>query len=472
MENQSKAVAFNPEQIAQQIWDLVSPHGITAVEICMTRLRITLKHKELVDIAKIKAISGVLGVVDTPDQLQIIIGPGKVNQVNEKFQILLNAAPVAPQDVAVVSETKVSDAGSLKEKLKQKNSTPFKNFLKKLANIFIPMIPAFIGCGLVLGIVNVLTKSLSPDTLGGMPFDQTTVGAILKLIGGGITFGLALFAGLNTSKEFGGTPILGGVLAGVLTMPGLSAITVFGEQATPGRGGIIAVLFVAIFAAWLEKRLRKVIPVALDLFVTPTLVLLISGFLAIFILQPIGGVISDAITNGSKLAVDHGGPVVGFILSAAFLPLVMTGLHQGLTPIHAELIKTTGSTVLLPILAMAGAGQVGAALAVWLKTKNQKLIHIIKSGIVVGFLGVGEPLIYGVTLPLFRPFLAACIGGGLGGAFVATFKLGATGIGISGLPLTLLIHNGMLLYLLGILIAYVGGFIATLIVGFDDSVIE
>ena len=465
-------MSFNPLLIAQQIYAELAPCGITAVATCMTRLRVTINDKRKFDLAKLKAITGVLGVVDTPDQIQIIIGPGKVNQVYEQFMLLFNAEVTTSTSIAAGSQKSATSSKDIKEQLKQKNATPFKLFLKKLANIFIPMIPAFIGCGLILGIVNILAKTLTPEMLGGVAFDQSTIGIILKLLGGGITFGLALFAGLNTSKEFGGTPILGGVLAAVLTMPDLAKLTIFGEHAVPGRGGIIAVLFVCIFAAWLEKRLRKIIPVSLDLFVTPTLVLLISGFLAIFILQPIGGIISDAITNGSKLAVDHGGPVVGFILSAAFLPLVMTGLHQGLTPIHAELIKTTGSTVLLPILAMAGAGQVGAALAVWMKTKNEKLKHIIKSGIVVGFLGVGEPLIYGVTLPLFRPFIAACIGGGLGGAFVATFKLGATGLGISGLPLTLLIHNGMLMYLAAILIAYIGGFIATWLIGFDDSVFE
>lgn len=466
-------MSFNPSQIAQQIYTELRPCGVSAVATCMTRLRITIKDKDKFNLVALKGIVGVLGVVDTPDQLQIIIGPGKVNQVYEQFMLLHESTTSSIITEQMHSAVKEDVLGKdIKEQLKQKNSTPFKLFLKKLANIFIPMIPAFIGCGLILGIVNILAKVLTPEMLNGTPFDQSTVGIILKLLGGGITFGLALFAGLNASKEFGGTPILGGVLAAVLTMPDLAKLSIFGEHAVPGRGGIIAVLFVSIFAAWLEKRLRKVIPVSLDLFVTPTLVLLISGFLAIFILQPIGGIISDVITNGSKLAVDHGGPVVGFILSAAFLPLVMTGLHQGLTPIHAELIKTTGSTVLLPILAMAGAGQVGAALAVWVKTKNEKLKHIIKSGIVVGFLGVGEPLIYGVTLPLFRPFIAACIGGGLGGAFVATFKLGATGLGISGLPLTLLIHNGMLLYLLAICIAYLGGFIATWLIGFDDSVFE
>lgn len=465
-------MSFNPTQISEQIYAQLSPSTILDVATCMTRLRISLKNMQNVDVAKLKGISGVLGVVQTTDQIQVIIGPGKVNQVYDKFILLVseNKSNLA-QEINQQQDTPIN-AESLKQQISKKNATPFKLFLKKLANIFIPMIPAFIGCGLLLGITNILSKTLTPDMLGGVTFDKTTFGAILKLLGSGVTFGLAIFAGLNASKEFGGTPILGGVLAGVLNMPDLAKITIFGEAAIPGRGGIIAVLFVAILAAYIEKYLRKIVPTALDLLVTPTLVLLISGFLAIFFLQPVGGFISDGITHGVKVALDHGGPVVGFVLSSAFLPLVMTGLHQGLIPIHAELIKTTGSTVLLPILAMAGAGQVGAALAVWLKTKNQKLQHIIKSSILVGFMGIGEPLIYGVTLPLFRPFIAACVGGGLGGAFVATFKLGATGLGISGLPLALLIDNGILLYLVGILIAYLGGFIATLIIGFDDSVIE
>lgn len=466
-------MSFNPEKIAHDIYDLLKSAKITDITTCMTRLRVSIKNRTLVNVDLLKKIDGVLGVVETQEQLQIIIGPGKVNQVYTQFQKIIEAnASTANIEISDNSAADKVTSDNLKQQINKKNATPFKLFLKRLANIFIPMIPAFIGCGLLLGITNILAKTLAPETLGGMPFDKTTIGAILKLLGSGVTFGLAIFAGLNASKEFGGTPIIGGVLAGVLTMPDLAKITIFGEAAIPGRGGIIAVLFVAILAAYLERWLRKIVPVALDLLVTPTLVILISGFLAIFILQPLGGVISDGITHGVKLALEHGGPIVGFVLSAAFLPLVMTGLHQGLIPIHAELIKTTGSTVLLPILAMAGAGQVGAALAVWLKTKNQKLAHIIKSSILVGFMGIGEPLIYGVTLPLFRPFIAACIGGGLGGAFVATFKLGATGLGISGLPLTLLIDNGMLLYLVGILIAYLGGFIATLVIGFDDSVIE
>ena len=459
-------MSFNPELIAEQVFAEVKNHGIVDVVTCMTRLRITLSDTNSVNITKLKAVTGVLGVVSTDGQLQVIIGPGKVNQVFSKFE------PLVKEYQSHLEVSTTNSAQDLKQAIGKKNSTPFKMFLKRLANIFVPMIPAFIGCGLLLGITNILTKSLSPELFNGLTFDQTSLGIILKMLGNGVVFGLAIFTGINASKEFGGTPILGGVLAGVINMPDLAKLTIFGDVAVPGRGGIIAVLFVAILAAYLEKWLRKIIPSALDLLLTPTLVLLLSGFTAIFLLQPAGGYISDVITHGVKFALEHGGPVVGFILSAAFLPLVMTGLHQGLIPIHAELIKTTGVTVLLPILAMAGSGQVGAALAVWFKTENTKLIHIIKSSILVGFMGVGEPLIYGVTLPLFRPFIAACIGGGLGGAFVASFKLGATGIGISGLPLALLIDQNALLYIAGVLIAYLGGFVATLIIGFDDSIIQ
>lgn len=469
-------MSFEPIKIAHEVFSQLQPGSIKSVTLCMTRLRVTLINQLVVDVNKLKAIDGVMGVVSASDQLQIVIGPGKVNQVYDEFiKLTESLSQVEGTSIDNSLQAKTSQAKTaqeIKSKLQQKNATPFKIFLKKLANIFIPLIPAFIGCGLLLGVVNILSKTISPEFFGGVSFDKTTIGAVLKLIGSGMTFGLALFTGVNASKEFGGTPILGGVLASVLTMPELANISILGENGVPGRGGIIAVLFVAISAAYLERWLRKIIPSALDLFLTPLLVLIVSGILAIFILQPLGGVISDAITSGVKLALDHGGPVTGFILSASFLPLVMTGLHQGLIPIHVELIKTTGVTVLLPILAMGGAAQVGSTLAIWLKTKNEKLKHIIKSGIIVGFLGIGEPLIYGVTLPLFRPFIAACIGGGLGGAFIAYFKLGATGLGISGLPLALLINNGILIYLLGILISYIGGFAATLIIGFDDSIFE
>ena len=149
----------------------------------------------------------------------------------------------------------------------------------------------------------------------------------------------------------------------------------------------------------------------------------------------------------------------------------MTGLHQGLTPIHAELLNQYGVTILLPILAMAGAGQVGASIAVYLKTKNKKLKQTIASALPVGFMGIGEPLIYGVTLPLGKPFIAACIGGAFGGAVQAFFIVGATSIGLSGLPLAASTDK-IIYYLLGLITAYTVGFIAAWFIGFSDPAEE
>ena len=145
----------------------------------------------------------------------------------------------------------------------------------------------------------------------------------------------------------------------------------------------------------------------------------------------------------------------------------MMGIHQGLTPIHAELINQFGYTILLPILAMAGAGQVGAALAVYVKSRNPRLKKIVASSLFVVMMGVGDPLIYGVTLPLGRPFIGACIGGAIGGAIQAAFHVGAFSLGISGLPL-MPSTTHPLMYAAGLAAAYGGGFIATWLLGFED----
>lgn len=211
-------------------------------------------------------------------------------------------------------------------------------------------------------------------------------------------------------------------------------------------------------------------PESVELILNPLITTLITATLAIIILQPLGGLISDGIAHGVNIAIDKGGLLVGAILAGAFLPLVLSGLHQGLVPIHVELIQAHGSNPLLPILAMAGVGQVGAAIAVYMKTRNARLKKVIKGALPVGILGIGEPLIFGVTLPLGRPFIGACLGGAVGGALICYWKV-ATVItfGISGLPLALTIVSGkVMLYLAGLVITVLAGFIFTWMMGFND----
>ncbi|ERI93649.1 putative PTS system sucrose-specific EIIBC component [Clostridiales bacterium oral taxon 876 str. F0540] len=439
-----------PRVIAEAILEKVGgKNNIASVAYCMTRLRVVLKDGSLADKEGLKKVEGVMGLVEQGGQLQIVLGPGRVTKVANEVG-----------EITGLKVGEVDEATVRKEEIKAKNNTPFKNLLKKISSIFIPLIPAFIGCGLVTGILNIIIKF-------DAGFAASPTGKILVIIGNSIFWGLNLFVGVNAAKEFGGSPMLGGAMAAILTHPNLATVTIGGKALVPGRGGVIAVLIVVAFSSWLERKVRKIVPEILDLFVTPLIVVLVAGFVALLALQPLGGVISDSIGTAVKAAISGGGAFTGFILGGTFLPLVMTGLHQGLTPIHADLIKTTGQTLLLPILAMAGAGQVGAAIAVLVKTKNQRLKKTIWSALPVGILGVGEPLIYGVTLPLGKPFLGACIGGAFGGAVMAALAVGAKSMGLSGIPLALLVTKP-LGYLIGVVVAYAAGFIASYALGFED----
>jgi sucrose PTS system EIIBCA or EIIBC component len=450
----------NEERLAREILEqLGGADNIADVASCMTRLRVKPADYSKVDIAGIKKIDGVLGVVEQ-ETLQIILGPGIVTKVaNEVSEITGKTSRLVDEDEPNPFE---GLAGRTKDDLNKKNATPFKLFLRRIASIFIPLIPAIVASGLIAGITNVIVRS------GADP--ESSLIQILNLIGWGIFGYLGVFVGINTAREFGGSPALGGAAGILIINPGLANITLFGEALVPGRGGLIGVMLAAVFIAMLEKRIRKFVPSSLDIIVTPTLSLLITGIATLFVLQPVGGFVSDLITKGLLGLIDMGGIFAGLILAGTFLPLVVTGLHQGLTPVHMELINTIGDDPLLPILAMGGAGQVGAAFAIYFKTKNERLKKVIKGGLPVGMLGIGEPLIFGVTLPLGRPFLTACLGAAVGGAFQAFFKIATIAIGVSGIPLAFLVHtNQILLYLLGLLIAYVFGFIFTWTFGFKEE---
>ncbi|CAH2714134.1 PTS system EIIBC component [Neobacillus rhizosphaerae] len=440
--------------LAEKILELLGgPENVGHYTHCMTRLRVTPKDDTIVNKAAIKKIDGVLGVVEE-ETLQIILGPGKVNRVTEEFGKLIDASG------GIDLKEK---AASKKAEINKKNATPFKLFLRKISSIFIPLIPALVASGLITGVTKAIIQA-------GWLAADSQIAMILTVIGSGLFGYLGILVGINAAKEFGGSPALGG-LAGILIInPAAAGIVLFGTPLLPGRGGLIGVLFAAIFIALVEKRVRRYVPQSLDLFITPTVALLITGIVTYLVFMPIGGFISDIITKGLTSLLDVGGVVAGFVLGATFLPLVVTGLHQGLTPIHLELINSTGIDPLLPILAMGGAAQVGAAFAIYFKTKKTRLKRAIGGALPAGILGIGEPLIFGVTLPLGRPFLTACLGAGVGGAFQAAFHVATVAVGVSGLPLAFLVVGGqVLLYLLGVLIAYAAGFAFTYLFGFKDD---
>ncbi|ENI9082989.1 PTS transporter subunit EIIC [Listeria monocytogenes] len=466
-------------EIGKQIFIHVGGmENVSRIAHCMTRVRLGIVDSDLVDIAGLKKVPGVIGVVED-DTLQIIVGPGVVNKVagamaemagvkiGETIQENLDSSTKTGKELV---EEKASKTKA-ELKAKQNNSSGFKRLLKSISNIFVPLIPGFVGAGLIAGIAAIIANNITAGNLDAAVWNQYI--DILGVINKGIFAFLAIYVGINTANEFGGTPVLGGGIAGITLLSGLAeghTITnIFtGDPIVAGQGGIIGVLLAVWLMCVLEKNLRKIIPNAIDIIFTPTLVLLIIGLVTIFLIMPFAGLVSDGLVNGINWVIEVGGVFAGFVLGTLFLPMVMFGLHQVLTPIHVEMIAQNGYTILLPILAMAGGGQVGAAIALWIRCrKNKPLVNMIKGGLPVGILGIGEPLIYGVTIPLGKPFLTACLGGGIGGAVIGYFgNVGAIAIGPSGVALIPLIaNNEWLSYVIGLIAAYLGGFILTYFLG-------
>ncbi|MFC9911578.1 PTS transporter subunit EIIC [Streptomyces sp. NPDC059862] len=449
----------DPAEVAAALLPLVGgPANVTSVAHCMTRLRLGLADPSRVAEERLRALPGVLGVVVDDDSYQIVLGPGAVARVTAEFETLVGRT---------TADELAARGAELKEARRRRNATPGKLALRRVANIFVPLIPALIGCGVLAGMNGLLVNA------GWLP----AVTPALSAIASAFMALIAVFVGHNTAKEFGGTPVLGGAVAAIVVYPGVAKVTAFGLALSPGQGGVLGALAAALLGTYVEKWCRRRVPPTLDVLLTPTLTVLVAGLATLYGLMYAAGEISTAIGTAANWLLTTTGAFAGLILGGLFLPLVMLGLHQALIPIHTTLIEQQGHTVLLPILAMAGAGQVGAAMAVYVRLRHDTSIRTtIRSALPAGLLGVGEPLIYGVSLPLGRPFLTACVGGAAGGAFVGVFamlgdQVGATAIGPSGWALfPLLAGNAGLgvsaaIYAGGLLTGYAVGFVTTYAVG-------
>lgn len=432
--------------------------NIVEVFNCMTRVRFILKDKSKINMENLNSAEFVMGTHDAGDQFQVIAGPGNAHKI---------ATLIQEMDGYQSTTEDQFDKDWKENKQKYKKESTVSLFLKKIGEVFIPMIPGFIASGIFLGIANIIgNMHVGEELHSAMFYYFNTIG--LALYGY-----LAIFTGINTARVFGGTEILGGIIGGITVSSNLTFLfTALGMEAfgqtMPGKGGIFGVLFAVMFMSFVEKKLRKVVPGMLDLIVTPIITLIVTSIFTIFFFMIAAGLLTDVINviltamvgTSGILSVLSGGIIAGF-----FLPLVTFGLHQGFTPIYLNEIQMNGATFIFPIAAMAGAGQVGAALSILLQAKkigDTKMQKIISGAIIPGFLGVGEPLIYGVTLPLGKPFITAGLGAAVGGAFIAFTHVGAVATGPSGLTaLPLMLPDKMFFYLCGLVISYVFGFIFT-----------
>jgi len=445
---------------------------------CMTRLRLTLKDRDLVQNDELKKIPGVMGVVNGDTQLQIILGPGKAQTASDMMNELLKSDAQTASSSADDADLREL-ATQNKKQMKAKQNSAVHNFLTKFATIFTPLIPGFIAAGLLLGIATLLQQTLIVEGVTPAAW-LTQLIAYMKVFSIGLFTFLSILIGFNTQKAFGGTGVNGAIIASLFILRYVPEGTVgyyagmetfFGLTIDP-RGNIIGVLLACMVGAWVERQVRRVIPDNLDMILTSTLSLLITGAITFVAIMPIG----VELFKGMSWLFLHlnGNPFGTAILAGLFLIAVVFGIHQGFVPVYFALMDVQGFNSLFPILAMAGAGQVGAALALFARSSRGSVLRTqIKGAIIPGFLGIGEPLIYGVTLPRLKPFITACLGGAAGGFFVGLVAwLGLpvglnTVFGPSGLVAIPLmtsgqgIFAGMAVYIAGIIISYLAGFVMT-----------
>lgn len=470
---------MNNKELAVKLVELVGgKSNVVKAGNCMTRLRLTVKDASKVQSDEIKNTEGVLGLVVDGSSYQIVLGPGKVKKVMDICAEELGL----PRDSAAGSWEENKNA--MKSMQKQ---GPMKKFIKTIADIFIPLIPAIIGAGLFFGFASLISTLQGQGTLPAEGFWQVTQ-LFFAMIGNSFLGYFAIFTGINAAKQFGATEGLGGMIGAMSIHANIVAIsTIFGlyDAETPlnsilttGKGGIMGVILAVWILSKVEKALRKVIPDVLDLVLTPLLSLLITGLILVFAVMPVTGYLSDILVSALSVIINSSNPVVsvisGYVLAALFLPMVLAGLHHGLIAIYAIQLEVMGGVSLFPVLAMAGAGQVGAAIAIYFiakRVKNKRMMKVITGALPAGFLGVGEPLIYGVTLPMFKPFITAGLGAGFGGAYVMLTKVLANAWGPSGLvAIPIMKPESMVNFFIGLVISYVAGFIITYFVIKDKDV--
>jgi len=438
---------------------------------CMTRLRIKVRSEEPVDETGLKAATDVMELVhDRENAYEIVVGPGKCRKYADAFH-----------DAGIGSAVS-NEAGFHREWKNQRKSSRIKSALKTVGDIFVPLIPGIVTAGLCAGFAALIAQ-LVPD-YADKDF-WNLLYQFLTLIQTAFMTYITAWAGYRAAERFGGTPIIGGMLGMITSLDGINSIAeILGlaNSETPlssilhsGKGGVLAVIFGVLIMSYVEKWIRARMPESVDMIFTPFLTLILCVIPYVLIIMPLFGFVSSGIAWAfGEICMSESifvRVLVGYVSAFLFLPLVASGMHHGLIALYTVQLEELGYVTLYPAFAMAGAGQVGAALALRKKAKragNSELCSVINGALPAGLLGVGEPLIYGVTLPLGKPFITAGLGAGFGGAFVMAMEVASTTWGPSGLLGIFVMTGGpggalksVIFYVIGLIISYVCSYLIT-----------
>ena len=449
---------------AQEILDHVGgSKNIASAAHCATRLRLVIADNRKVSKEALENIDGVKGVFEASGQLQIILGTGTVNKVFAEFI-----------DIAGITASSKAEA---KEAAAEKQNW-FMRAIKLLGDIFVPIIPAIVASGFLMGIMNSLDFMNSNGFLHINTHSSIYVFANL-FSNIAYTF-LQILIAFSAAKAFGANQYLGAVIGMIMIHPSLqNAYTVAteGVQQTQSvffglfkidmvgyQGHVIPVIIAVWILAMIEKKLHKIVPEVLDLFVTPLVSVFVTGYLTLSIVGPIFVWAENAILGAIQWMLTLPLGIGSLIMGSLYAPTVVTGIHQMYTAIDIGQLAKYGVTYWLPLASAANVAQGAAALAVGIKSKDKKIKSLALPSSLSAFMGITEPAIFGVNLRFFKPFIAGCIGGGCGALYASLVHLGAKGTGVTGIFGILLCLNQPLQYLIEMVIAVGVAFIISFLI--------
>ena len=449
---------------AQDILDHVGgSKNIASVAHCATRLRLVIADNKKVSKEALENVDGVKGVFEASGQLQIILGTGTVNKVFAEFI-----------DIAGITASSKAEA---KEAAAEKQNW-FMRAIKLLGDIFVPIIPAIVASGFLMGIMNSLDFMNSNGFLHINTHSSIYVFANL-FSNIAYTF-LQILIAFSAAKAFGANQYLGAVIGMIMIHPSLqNAYTVAteGVQQTQSvffglfkidmvgyQGHVIPVIIAVWILAVIEKKLHKIVPEVLDLFVTPLVSVFVTGYLTLSIVGPIFVWAENAILGAIQWMLTLPLGIGSLIMGGLYAPTVVTGIHQMYTAIDIGQLAKYGVTYWLPLASAANVAQGAAALAVGIKSKDKKIKSLALPSSLSAFMGITEPAIFGVNLRFFKPFIAGCIGGGCGALYASLVHLGAKGTGVTGIFGILLCLNQPLQYLIEMVIAVGVAFVISFLI--------
>lgn len=455
--------------IARDVVDAVGGQdNIISMAHCATRLRLVVKDRDKIKDEQVEKIDKAKGYFFTSGQYQIIFGTGLVNRVYE-----------AMESIGVDSTSK----SDLKEQASNQEKNPLKKLIRVFGDVFVPIIPALVATGLFMGVRGLIVQPQVLSWFGMTPDNISQNFLVITQILTDTAFAfLPVLVCWSAFRVFGGNPLLGILLGLMLVNPSLPTswdvaqgtgdpLVFFGFIKVAGyQGSVLPAFIMGFLGANIEKKIRRIVPPALDLIITPFLSLLIMLLLGLFIIGPIFHEVELLMLKAVEIILGLPFGIGGLLYGMINQVIVVTGLHHALNLVEIQYLAETGWNPVNPISSASICAQAGAVFAVAIKSKQSKIKAIAYPSTLSAMLGITEPAIFGINLRFGKPFLMALIGGGVGGFLASLFNVKATGMSITAIPgLLLYLNNQIWLYIFVCLVGFGVAFTLTYMFGYKDE---